>query len=131
MEQMSKYYEVVIFTASLSKYAEPLMMKMDKGGWCSALLFREHCTFLNGTFVKDLSIIGRDLKDSLIVDNSPAAYMLHPENAIPSISWYEDMSCRELYDFIPLLVELSTVHDVREAVTRFVKNCQINYKVAY
>ena len=25
LEEMSKYYEVVIFTASLSKYADPLM----------------------------------------------------------------------------------------------------------
>jgi len=130
LETMSKHYEVVIFTASLSKYAEPLMAHMDKGGWCSALLFREHCTFLNGTFTKDLSIIGRNMKDSIIVDNSPAAYMLCPENAIPSISWYDDMNCRELYDFIPLLIDLSKVYDVREAITRFVKNCQINYQLA-
>lgn len=119
---MSKYYEVIIFTASLSKYAEPLMMRMDQGGWCSALLFREHCTYMNGTFVKDLSLMGRPLKDSLIVDNSPAAYMLQPENAIPSISWYDDMNCRELYDFIPLLIELSTVYDVREVTTRCIVN---------
>lgn len=68
---------------------------------------------MNGTFVKDLSLMGRPLKDSLILDNSPAAYMLQPENAIPSISWYEDMNCRELYDLIPLFIELAQVPDVR------------------
>jgi len=75
LQQLSKYYELVIYTASLSKYAEPLMAKMDTGGWCSYLLFREHCTFVNGVFVKDLSLCGRNLKDTLIIDNSPTSYM--------------------------------------------------------
>ena len=55
LKEMSKYYEVVIYTASLSKYAEPLMNRIDTEGWCSNLLFREHCAMINGTFVKDLS----------------------------------------------------------------------------
>lgn len=29
LEEMAKYYEVVIFTASLSKYADPLMDILD------------------------------------------------------------------------------------------------------
>ena len=55
IEELSEYYELVIYTASLSKYAEPLMKILDTGEWCSTLLFREHCTFYNGIFVKDLT----------------------------------------------------------------------------
>lgn len=73
---MSLHYEVVIFTASLSKYADPLMDKMDPLGYTVNRLFREHCTYRNGVFVKDMSAIGRPMKDSIIIDNSPTSYSL-------------------------------------------------------
>lgn len=42
---------------------------------CAYKLFREHCTFFNNAFVKDLKRLGRDLRDVIIVDNSPVAYL--------------------------------------------------------
>jgi len=42
---MAKYYEIVIFTASLSKYADPLMDIIDTHDVAPQRLFREHCTF--------------------------------------------------------------------------------------
>lgn len=64
-------------------------------------------------YVKDLSELGRDLKDVLIIDNSPTAYLFQPDNALPISSWYEDKSDRCLYDYIPFLTALSKVDDVR------------------
>jgi RNA polymerase II subunit A small phosphatase-like protein len=58
---MSIHYEIVMFTASLSKYAEPLYNKLDKRGVTACLLYREHCTFYNGLFVKDMARLGRPL----------------------------------------------------------------------
>ena len=55
-------------------------------------LYREECTLTNGVRVKDLSRLGRPMKDVIIVDNSPAAYLLHPENALPASAWYDDIS---------------------------------------
>ena len=49
---------------------------LDPEGLCESRLFREHCTFHGGVFVKDLVRLNRDMKDVIIVDNSPAAYML-------------------------------------------------------
>jgi len=72
---MQIYYEVIIYTASLSKYADPLMDILDSEKSVSARLFREHCTFYQGMYVKDLSELGRDLRDVIIVDNSPTAYL--------------------------------------------------------
>ena len=79
LKVMSNYYELVIFTASLSKYADPLMNQMDTNGYCTMRLFREHCTYMNGVFTKDMSKIGRAPTDAIILDNSPSAYMLQPE----------------------------------------------------
>ena len=48
--------------------------------------------------------------------------MFQPENAIPSISWYEDKEDTQLLDFIPFLKALSTVDDVRPYLMASVKD---------
>ena len=88
-------------------------------------LFREHCTFHNNTFVKDLSKLGRELKDIIIIDNSPSAYMFQPENALPITSWYEDQKDRELQKLIPILERLSQVEDVRNYIKYLVVDNRI------
>lgn len=113
IKNMQKYYEVIIYTASLSKYADPLMDILDEDRCCSNRLFREHCTHYNQMYVKDLSELGRDMKDVIIIDNSPTAYLFQPENALPIVSWYEDLDDTLLYDYQPFLIELSKVDDVR------------------
>jgi len=127
---MSQYYEVVIFTASLSKYADPLMDLMDPQGYCTKRLFREHCSFVNGVFVKDMSQLGRNMKDAVIIDNSAASYMLQPECGLPIVSWYDDMSDKLLYEYIPMLIEMSKINDMRDGVTNFVRNNQLDIPLA-
>lgn len=38
--------------------------------------------FHRGNYVKDLNKLGRDLQQIIIVDNSPASYIFHPDNAV-------------------------------------------------
>jgi RNA polymerase II subunit A small phosphatase-like protein len=68
LEKMARIFEVVIFTASLSAYANPLINQLDTSRHVSHRLFREHCTSLNGMFIKDMKKLGRHLKDVIIVD---------------------------------------------------------------
>lgn len=70
LSRMAKHYEVVIFTASLSPYANPLIDQLDFKRTVNYRLFREHCTSVNGMFIKDMKKLGRDLKDVIIVDVS-------------------------------------------------------------
>jgi TFIIF-interacting CTD phosphatase-like protein len=49
---------------------------------------------------------------------------------LPILSWYEDMKDRALFDLIPLLIELSKIDDVREAIPRFVKNNLVDFNIA-
>jgi len=109
MKWMAKCFEIIIYTASLSKYADPVLDYLDKGWVCSYWLFWEHCTFFNGIFVKDLSWLDWELSDSIIIDNSPTSYFFHTECAIPITSWYDDPSDNELTLLTPILESLSKV----------------------
>ncbi|KAG1808220.1 HAD-like domain-containing protein [Suillus subaureus] len=83
LKKMGEIYEVVVFTASVSKFADPVLDKLDIHQAVSHRLFRESCYNHNGDFVKDLSQLGRPLSDTIILDNSPASYTFHPKNAVP------------------------------------------------
>ena len=130
LEKISKKYEIVIFTASISKYAGPLLDILDKNKLCSYRLFREHCTLINTSFVKDLKKLGRDLKDVVIVDNSPMAYLLNSDNGLPILTWFDDKNDRELYRICPILEFLSLVPDVRDYICKIVVNNEISYNSA-
>ncbi|KAG5342938.1 hypothetical protein E4T56_gene4143 [Termitomyces sp. T112] len=113
LRQMGQLYEVVVFTASLSKYADPVLDQLDVHRAVTHRLFRESCYTHNGTYVKDLSQLGRPIADTIIIDNSPASYIFHPHNAVPVSSWFNDPHDAELTDLVPFLADLTNVPDVR------------------
>ncbi|XP_015790435.1 carboxy-terminal domain RNA polymerase II polypeptide A small phosphatase 1 [Tetranychus urticae] len=112
LQKMGQLYECVLFTASLAKYADPVADLLDKWNVFRARLFRESCVLYRGNYVKDLRKLGRDLHRIVIVDNSPASYIFHPDNAVPVASWFDDDSDTELRDLIPFFTDLSTCDNV-------------------
>lgn len=121
LARVSELYEVVVFTASLGEYAAPLMKKLDKEKKVSGLLFREACTIDNGHFVKDLSRLGRDLKNVILVDNAVKSFEFQPENAYHIKDFFDDNSDNELEKLIPFLEYLAAteVDDVRPISANF------------
>ncbi|KZP11609.1 NIF-domain-containing protein [Athelia psychrophila] len=113
LKKMGEIYEVVVFTASLSKYADPVLDKLDIHQVVSHRLFRESCYNHKGNYVKDLSQLGRPIEDTIILDNSPASYIFHPNNAVPVSSWFNDPHDTELTDLCPFLADLAPVDDVQ------------------
>nr|XP_060629502.1 carboxy-terminal domain RNA polymerase II polypeptide A small phosphatase 1 [Anolis sagrei ordinatus] len=112
LRRMGELFECVLFTASLAKYADPVADLLDKWGAFRSRLFRESCVFHRGNYVKDLSRLGRDLTRIIIVDNSPASYVFHPDNAVPVASWFDNMADTELLDLLPFFERLSKVDNV-------------------
>ena len=127
LRKMSKLYEIVIFTASVEEYAKPLIDIIDSKNLCSHKLYREQCTFRDSAYIKDLKRLGRDLKDVIILDNSPNSYSLNKENGIPITTWFDDEDDRELYNIIQILDFLSEVDDVRFFIPKFVIGNEISY----
>uniref|UniRef100_A0A8C4QN52 protein-serine/threonine phosphatase n=1 Tax=Eptatretus burgeri TaxID=7764 RepID=A0A8C4QN52_EPTBU len=112
LQRMGDLFECVLFTASLAKYADPVADLLDRWDVFRTRLFRESCVFHHGSYVKDLGRLGRDLSQTIILDNSPASYGFHPENSVPVVSWFDDMSDAELLDLLPLFEELSKAQDI-------------------
>ena len=131
IKNISKFFEIITFTASIQAYASPLLDILDKEKNIQYRLYREHCTFVNGVFIKDLKRLNRNLKDLIIVDNSPLAFALDTDNGLPIISWFDDPIDRELTNIQPLLEFLANIKDVRKYIKKFVKNNNINYEIAH
>lgn len=114
LQRVCDWYNVVIFTASVQEYADPVIdwLEQDRK-YFKARYYRQHCTFRYGAYMKDLSVAEPDLSKAIIVDNSPLSYRLNEENAVPIEGWISDPSDRDLLYLIPVLQGLHLVHDVR------------------
>lgn len=108
-------FEVVVFTASVARYGDPLLDILDTHHSVHQRLFRESCYNYQGNYIKNLSQMGRPLEDLIIIDNSPASYIFHPQHSVPISSWFSDTHDCELTDLLPLLRDLASknVEDVR------------------
>lgn len=83
--KVCKWYNLVIFTASVQEYADPVIDWLEsERKFFSARYYRQHCTFRHGAFIKDLSSVEPDLSKVLILDNSPLSYMFHQGTRIRS-----------------------------------------------
>lgn len=124
--ECAKMYELVVFTASLPNYANPVIDRLDKNGLIKHRLFRGDCVFYEEKFyVKDLSMLGRDMKDCIIIDNSMLSFLFNPTNAIFCTSWYGDKSDTELLDLLPVLSgALLATDDVRKILDGGNQSCR-------
>lgn len=125
IDEMSKYYELVIFTAGLKDVNLAFLIKFSmlilywikliqkvrlRTGFIGIILISEimfiQRQLIIVSFIKknqDLSKTGRDLCKTLIVDNNPDNFQYQPENGIYIKSWYNDPNDKALIELAPLL----------------------------
>ncbi|KAJ6599115.1 NLI interacting factor-like phosphatase-domain-containing protein [Mycena vulgaris] len=118
LRTVSGWYTLVIFTASMQEYADPVIDWLDAGrGILAHRLFRDSCTQLpNGSYTKDLSVVDPDLSRVCLIDNSPISYRINEANGIPIEGWTHDPSDEALLDLLPVLDSLRFTSDVRRVL---------------
>ncbi|KAK9056018.1 hypothetical protein SSX86_027105 [Deinandra increscens subsp. villosa] len=119
LERVSEMFQIVVFTASQSIYANQLLDILDPHGKIiSRRAYRESCTFADGSYTKDLTVLGVDLAKVAIIDNCPQVFRLQVNNGIPIKSWFNDPSDCALITLLPFLETLADAKDVRPLIAK-------------
>lgn len=125
IRELAQYYEIVLYTPSHLGLAIPIIeaLQMESGGGIMHMLFREHCYYKNGSYMKDLSRLNRNISRVILIDDDEKAASLNPENLI-KVKPYTDPTDRKddtLERLIPFLIEIATENysDARVVLGQF------------
>lgn len=119
LETLSEKYEIVVFTAGLKEYASEVIDRLDWKEVISHRFYRDSCKEVNGRYVKDLSKLGRDLKNVVIVDDNPNSFVFQPDNGIPIRPFTNNLDDGELWRLIDFFEESDCFDDMRDAVRQY------------
>jgi len=119
--ELSKQYEIVIFTAAMKEYADNILDIMDPlNKLIKHRLYRQHTTLVGPGIAKNLANLGRNLDKTIIIDNLPENFKLQPNNGFGIKTWLDDINDTQLYDFTKVLKDIVNlkVQDVRPIIKK-------------
>ena len=100
-------FEIVVFTAAAQDYADFILNYIDKeNNYINHRLYRHHCKYDDGVYVKDLTLLGRDLDRTIIIDNIKDNFERQPHNGIEILTWLNDTIDRELIKLGTFLTDM-------------------------
>ena len=123
LENLSKFFEIGIFTASVSEYADEVIKFLDpENNFIKFKLYRKNCVNVNDILkVKDLRILKNfDLKNVVLVDNNMYSFAAQLSNGILINSFYCNKNDNELYNVYGYLMNyIYQAEDVRKVNEEF------------
>lgn len=119
LQAMAKNYELFVYTCAKKEYAEKILDVLDpQKKLFRHRLYQDDCACILGHYIKDLSILGRDLSKTVVLDNAPHTYPYHLMNTLPIKSWSGQTGDRELQKLIPYMEKLSAAEDFQEVLKK-------------
>ena len=109
LELVSKFYELIIFTAATQDYGDLLIDAIEENNvYFEHRFYRQHTVIMGNDFIKDLTRVGRPLDKIIIVDNMPQNFRLQKENGINiKAFWGEDVNDNALEELGKILVNIA------------------------
>ena len=124
LRKVKQKYELVVFTAGTKEYAEPIIDIIEKREkFFMKRLYREHTTYKNNNYIKDLTKLGRDLSKIIIVDNMPQNFCLQKENGILISNYFGQDNGENTLDIL-----LDVLLKIAQRIGRDVRNEIKKYK---
>ena len=114
--------ELIIFSSSNEQRGEECINKIEKNKkYFNKRLFRDYCTLIGSSYVKDLSKLGRDLSKTIIIDNDLGCFYLQQENGILIKSFNGEKDDKILFNLIKILKEIikCPYHDIRSEIDKY------------
>ena len=126
LSSIKPFYEIISFSTETKDFCDSIinMIEQDKK-YFEYNFYKEHCVLYNNNFVKDISLIGRDISKIIIVDNDEKCFGLNKENGIKIKTFNEENSNdNKLFELKKILKDLyiQNFEDVRIAIKIYKNN---------
>ena len=122
LHELNEYYEIAIFTTGTKEYCDRILQLLDlDNDLIKYRLYKHHIALKDANIsVKDLSLLGRDLNKTIIVDNLDGNFRLQPNNGLPIITWKGDINDYSLKYLTTILknIVINKVSDVRKIIKK-------------
>lgn len=118
LEKLSQLYEIVVWTAGVQDYAEPILDQIDpEKTMFKKRMYRTECIKADMFFVKDLDVIlDREKANMVIVDNSILSFAFDLANGVPINSYMgNEEEDKDLLYMVSFLEEAFYQNDMRKA----------------
>ncbi|XP_077188474.1 CTD small phosphatase-like protein 2 isoform X5 [Paroedura picta] len=110
-------YKVFIFTTAKQDYADKILEAFGaQRKLIRHRLYQEDCLCSQGYYIRDLSVLERDLARIVAVANCLEAFPYQTSNVILISKWLGNPRDEELLRLIPVLKCLGQVDDIRAAI---------------
>ncbi|XP_030377110.1 mitochondrial import inner membrane translocase subunit TIM50-A [Scaptodrosophila lebanonensis] len=118
LQQCSKHFEIIVYTAEQGTTVFPILDALDPNGYIRYRLVRGATQFIDGHHIKNLNSLNRNLKRVIVVDWDKNATCLHPDNTFAMARWLGNDDDVELFDlmaFLQIIAE-NEIDDVRSVL---------------
>lgn len=122
LEQISKFFNICVFTASEQNYANKIIDKILPNVKKCCRFFRDSCINMYGYYVKDLDIINCSLKQILLVDDVAGSALKNPKNLIKIKPWNGEKEDDALKNLMNILEKIAYDGDLRTSYIETVQN---------
>eukprot|EP00826_Nyctotherus_ovalis_P028119 TRINITY_DN2214_c0_g2_i7.p1 TRINITY_DN2214_c0_g2~~TRINITY_DN2214_c0_g2_i7.p1 ORF type:complete len:358 (+),score=43.55 TRINITY_DN2214_c0_g2_i7:99-1172(+) len=120
LQELSKVYEIIIFTAAEKCYADAILDVLDpEKKFISKRIYRENCIIKDKYTTKDLRVLeNRNLKNVVIVDNTISCFAEQLSNGIHVPSYFGARDDNSLEKVLSLLKEIASCETVAEELDK-------------
>ena len=125
LTEISKYYEIIIFTSANQNYADNILNRLDpEKKFISYRFYKQHTYIEENKIVKNIKNLGRDLKKIIFIDNIKYVAKYSMENIYQIKTWIDDVFDNELERIKIKLIEIAKnkkyFKDVRKAIKELI-----------